>query len=103
MLGKQAKTLSIAQVRAVHLHLAGTRNPVRNKLIFLLSIKAGLRAKEIRGSDLANGDRFSGGSCYYNQFGRSGRQRQRRWRNRYEQRIANHFSGMAPAMLGTGR
>lgn len=47
MLGKQAKALTIPQTKAVLLHLAGTRHPTRNKLIFLLSIKAGLRAKEI--------------------------------------------------------
>lgn len=47
MLCKQAKTLSTAQVKAVLLHLERTRNPVRNRLIFLLSTKAGLRAKEI--------------------------------------------------------
>lgn len=47
MLGRQAKTLTSSQVRAVILHLAGTRNPIRNRLIFLLSVKAGLRAKEI--------------------------------------------------------
>lgn len=49
MLGRQAKTLNTAQVKAVLLHLTNTRNPVRNKLIFLLSAKAGLRAKEIAG------------------------------------------------------
>jgi integrase/recombinase XerD len=47
MLGKQAKTLSSAQIKAVLLHLGGSRNPIRNRLIFLLSTKAGLRAKEI--------------------------------------------------------
>jgi integrase len=47
MLGRQAKTLTSSQMRAVILHLAGTRNPVRNRVIFLLSVKAGLRAKEI--------------------------------------------------------
>ena len=47
MLAKQAKTLSNAQVKAVLLHLDNSRNPIRNRLIFLLSIKAGLRAKEI--------------------------------------------------------
>jgi integrase/recombinase XerD len=46
-LGKQAKTLSKGQIEAVLGYLAKTRNPVRNKLIFLLSTKAGLRAKEI--------------------------------------------------------
>ncbi len=46
-LGKQAKALSEAQVRTSHSHLAGTRNPERDTVIFMLSIKAGLRAKEI--------------------------------------------------------
>jgi integrase/recombinase XerD len=46
-LGKQAKTLSKGQVEAVLGYLAKTRWPTRNRLIFLLSIKAGLRAKEI--------------------------------------------------------
>jgi integrase/recombinase XerD len=46
-LGKQAKTLSKGQVEAVLGYLAKNRWPARNRLIFLLSIKAGLRAKEI--------------------------------------------------------
>jgi integrase/recombinase XerD len=46
-LGKQAKTLSKGQVEAVLAYLAKTRWPTRNRLIFLLSAKAGLRAKEI--------------------------------------------------------
>ena len=46
-LGKQAKTLSKGQVDAVLGYLAKTRWPTRNRLIFLLSVKAGLRAKEI--------------------------------------------------------
>src|SRR5690242_16762765 len=46
-LGKQAKTLSKGQVEAVLGYLANTRWPTRNRLIFLLSVKAGLRAKEI--------------------------------------------------------
>jgi integrase/recombinase XerD len=46
-LGKQAKTLSKGQVEAVLAYLAKTRWPTRNRLIFLLSVKAGLRAKEI--------------------------------------------------------
>ncbi len=45
--GKQAKALSEAQVRTSLIHLAGTRNPERDTAIFMLSIKAGLRAKEI--------------------------------------------------------
>lgn len=46
-LAKQAKTLSKGQVEAVLGYLATTRWPTRNRLIFLLSVKAGLRAKEI--------------------------------------------------------
>lgn len=46
-LGKQAKTLSRGQIEAVLGYLATTRHAVRNQLIFLLSIKAGLRAREI--------------------------------------------------------
>jgi integrase/recombinase XerD len=46
-LGKQAKTLSKGQVDAVLGYLATTRWPTRNRVIFLLSVKAGLRAKEI--------------------------------------------------------
>ena len=46
-LGKQAKTLSKGQIEATLGYLAKTRYPVRNRVIFLLSIKAGLRAKEI--------------------------------------------------------
>jgi integrase/recombinase XerD len=46
-LGKQAKVLSKGQVEAVLGYLARTRRPARNRLIFLPSAKAGLRAKEI--------------------------------------------------------
>ena len=46
-LGKQAKPLTKAQVEAVLGYLARTRYPIRNRLIFLLSIRAGLRAREI--------------------------------------------------------
>ena len=49
MLGKQAKTLTRGQVDAVLGYLAGTRYPKRNRLIFLLSVKCGLRSKEIAG------------------------------------------------------
>ena len=44
-LGKQAKTLSRGQTDAVLGYLAKTRYPDRNRVIFLLSVKAGLRAK----------------------------------------------------------
>lgn len=46
-LGKQAKHLSKGQIEAVFGYLAKTRHPIRNRLIFLLSVKAGLRAREI--------------------------------------------------------
>jgi len=46
-LSKQAKTLTSKQCDLVINYLTNTRSPIRNKLIFLLSIKAGLRAKEI--------------------------------------------------------
>ncbi|MGD9294852.1 MAG: site-specific integrase [Roseobacter sp.] len=46
-LSKQAKTLNKNQIGAVLNHLAGRRNALRNQAIFLLSVKAGLRAKEI--------------------------------------------------------
>ena len=46
-LGKQAKTLTKAQIDAVYGYLRLTRYPVRNRAILLLSVKAGLRAKEI--------------------------------------------------------
>src|SRR5471030_2713462 len=45
--GKQAKVLSETQQRAVLSFLDTTRYPIRNRAIFLLSAKAGLRAKEI--------------------------------------------------------
>jgi integrase len=47
MLGKQAKTLSDHQLNCLLIFACNTRNPVRDKLIVLLSIKAGLRAGEI--------------------------------------------------------
>jgi integrase len=46
-LGKQAKILSKGQIGATMGYLAKTRYPARNRVIFFLSIKAGLRAKEI--------------------------------------------------------
>lgn len=47
MLKKQAKCLSLAQEKAVLSYLETTLYPARNRVIFLLSIRAGLRAKEI--------------------------------------------------------
>jgi integrase/recombinase XerC len=46
-LGKQAKIISDKQVRAVMAELSSRRYPIRDQVMFLLSIKAGLRAKEI--------------------------------------------------------
>jgi len=46
-LSKQAKTLSEKQIKLVLLHLTTTRHPTRNRVIFLLSVKSGFRAKEI--------------------------------------------------------
>lgn len=46
-LGKQAKTLSKGQIDAGLGLVAKTRYPTRNSVIFLLSVRAGLRAKEI--------------------------------------------------------
>ncbi|MDY6364421.1 MAG: site-specific integrase [Cyanobacteriota bacterium] len=46
-IGKQAKILSEKQQNLTMAHLETTRYPLRNKIIFLLSFKEGLRAKEI--------------------------------------------------------
>ena len=46
-LGKQAKILSDKQVRAVLAELDTRRYPLRDRVMFLLTIKAGLRAKEV--------------------------------------------------------
>jgi integrase len=46
-LGKQAKILTDKQVRAVLAELDTRRYPLRDRVIFLLSIKAGMKAKEI--------------------------------------------------------
>jgi integrase len=47
MAGKQAKILSEQQVNDLLVFASTTRNSHRNKLILLLSLKAGLRAGEI--------------------------------------------------------
>jgi integrase/recombinase XerD len=46
-LAKQAKILTKGQIDALLALIANTRNPERNRVIALLSIRAGLRAKEI--------------------------------------------------------
>jgi integrase len=48
--GKQAKTLSPAQIRTALTYLATTRNAERDVVMFLLSVRAGLRACEIAGA-----------------------------------------------------
>src|SRR5437667_8963781 len=47
MQGKQAKIVSPTQERAILGYLATTRYPARDRGLFLLSMKAGLRAKEM--------------------------------------------------------
>jgi integrase len=47
MPGRQAKTLSSADVDDLLVFASCTRNPLRNRVIVLLSAKAGLRAREI--------------------------------------------------------
>jgi integrase/recombinase XerD len=46
-LGKQAKTISDKQIRAVLAELDTRRYPVRDRVMFLLSLRAGLPAKEV--------------------------------------------------------
>ncbi len=46
-LGKQAKVLNAKQVDALLHHVGKLRNGLRNQVIVLLSVRAGLRAKEI--------------------------------------------------------
>jgi integrase len=46
-LGKQAKVLNAKQVDALLYHVGRRRNGLRNQVIVLLSVRAGLRAKEI--------------------------------------------------------
>jgi integrase len=47
MTGRQAKTLSLDHLNDLLLFADCTRNPLRNRLIVLLSVKAGLRAGEV--------------------------------------------------------
>ena len=46
-IGKQAKVLSRQQIEAVSDQIGKRRHGLRNQVIFLLSVRAGLRAKEI--------------------------------------------------------
>ena len=47
MPGKQAKVLSKDNLKDLLVYASATRNPIRNRVIVLLSAKAGLRAGEI--------------------------------------------------------
>src|SRR5947208_15035331 len=47
MQGKQAKMVSPTQERALLGYLVTTRSPARDRVMFLLSMKAGLGAKEM--------------------------------------------------------
>jgi len=47
MAGRQAKTITPAQVNALMRHVRGHSDPDRSRAILLLSLKAGLRAAEI--------------------------------------------------------
>jgi hypothetical protein len=57
MQGKQAKMVSPTQERAILGYLDTTRYPSRDRVMFLLSMKAGLRAKEMASLDLGDGHR----------------------------------------------
>ena len=46
-LGKQSKTLTKSQIEMISTYLRSKRNGLRNQTIFLLSVKSGLRSKEI--------------------------------------------------------
>jgi hypothetical protein len=52
MQGKQAKIVSPTQERAILGYLATTRYPARDRVMFLLSMKAGLRAKAMASLDV---------------------------------------------------
>ena len=47
MVGKRAKILSLDHVEDLLVFAAQTRHPIRNQVLVLLSVKAGLRAGEI--------------------------------------------------------
>jgi len=61
MLLRQAKILSKEQAKLLLIYAGSTRHPPRDRLIVLLSVKAGLRAAEIAGLswDMVPGDRDS--------------------------------------------
>jgi integrase len=51
MSGRQAKFITPAMLRKMLAHVRHSRTAVRDRVIILLSVKAGLRAAEIAGLD----------------------------------------------------
>ena len=78
-LGKQAKTLNKKQIDQLLWYVGTLRHPLRNEVIVLLSVRAGLRAKEIAGlkwAMLTDADGNIGTSIHLTDIaskGRSGR------------------------------
>jgi hypothetical protein len=66
MQGKQAKIVSPIQERAILGYLATTRSPVRDQVMVLLSMKAGLRAKAMASLTADSGKFESERLCSYN-------------------------------------
>ena len=64
MQGKQAKIVSPTQERAILGYVATTRYPARDRVMFLLSMKAGLRAKWCRGSPIVLIRTLNLGACH---------------------------------------
>ena len=53
-LGKQAKVLSRAQIDGALGYIAKTREPIRNQVIFLLSVKGGTACKGDRVAEVGH-------------------------------------------------
>ena len=54
-LGKQAKILTKKQIDQLIWYVGTLRQPLRNEVIVMLSVRAGLRAKEDRIADMVDG------------------------------------------------
>ncbi len=61
--GKQAKVISPKQEAAVLRHLESSRYPERDRVVFLLSVKAGMRAKEVASLTWSMVTDATGGVC----------------------------------------
>lgn len=75
-LGKQAKVLTKSQTDALYAFLGTRRHGLRDQTIFLLSVRAGLRAKEIAGlkwSMVTNADGVIGDSIHLTDTASKGR------------------------------